>query len=185
MNNQDIIELFWQRSEQAIHETASKFTSYCYTIAWNLLGNAEDVKECLNDTWLAAWNRIPPERPVNLAVYLGRITRNIAMDRYDYYHADKRNCDLNQVLSEMEECTVTVDSVQKQYEEGETARLISRFLIEQEMKKRVMFVRRYWYGDSISIIAERFGMSQSKVKSILYRMRKALKVYLEEEGVDI
>lgn len=185
MNDQDIIELFWQRSEDAIHEVKVKFSKYCQAIAWNLLGNVEDVEECLNDTWFAAWNRIPPERPVKLAVYLGRITRNIAMDRYDYNHATKRKGNFDQMLSELEECAVTVDSAQKQYEDGETARLISRFLKEQEALKRVIFIRRYWYGDSIAMIAGQFAMSQSKVKSMLHRMRKALKAYLECEGADI
>lgn len=185
MNDQDIIELFWARSEDAILEAAAKFSTYCQAIAWNLLGNAEDVKECINDTWFAAWNRIPPERPVRLAVYLGRITRNIAMDRYDYNHAAKRKCNFGQMLSELEECAVTVDSAQKQYEDGETARLISRFLKAQEAQKRIIFIRRYWYGDSIAMIAGQLAMSQSKVKSMLHRMRKALKVYLEREGAGI
>ncbi len=183
MNNQEIIELFWQRSEQAIEETAAKFGAYCRSIAWNLLGNMEDVKECLNDTWLAAWSQIPPDRPRNLSIYLGRITRNIALDRWDYHHARKRDCQMVQLLSELQECVMTADSAERQYEAGEAARLISRFLREQEPEKRAVFIRRYWYADSIRTIATEGKTSESYVKSLLFRMRKSLREYLEQEGV--
>lgn len=185
MNEQDMIDLFWQRSERAVIEASEKFGSYCRRIAWNLLKNREDVEECLNDTWLAAWNRIPPDRPDRLSVYLGRITRNIALDRYDYNHAKMRNKNLNRLLSELDECAVWADSAEVQYEKGETARLISRFLWEQEQQKRVLFIRRYWYGDTIRSIAAVTGMSESHVKSLLFRMRKSLKMYLEQEGAPL
>lgn len=183
MNDWDIIELFWQRSEQALTEVSRKFGSYCRSIAWNLLGNAEDVGECLNDTWLAAWNRIPPDRPAALAVYLGRITRNIAMDRYDYNHAKKRNRDLDLLLSELDECARPCNSAEQEYAQGEVSRLISRFLRDQEPQKRAVFIRRYWYADPIRVIAAQAGMSESKVKSMLFRLRKSLKQFLENEGV--
>ena len=185
MNNQEIIELFWQRSERAITETAARFGVYCRSIAWNLLGNREDVGECLNDTWPAAWNQIPPDRPRNLAIYLGRITRNIALDRYDYYHAKKRDCQMSQLLSELQECTAAVDSAEQVYVAGEASRLISQFLREQELERRTIFIRRYWYGDSIRTIAKNTKTSESYVKSLLFRMRKSLREYLEQEGVSI
>lgn len=183
MEDEKIVDLFWERSESAIIETEKKYGQYCKTIAINILGNSEDAKECENDAYHALWNTIPPNRPSVLKAYLGRILRNIAIDKYDYNTAQKRNSKFDLILSELEECIVSPANVELQYEQGEIAKRISEFLWTIDKENRIVFVRRYWYSDSIASIAAQFGMSESKVKSMLFRMRNRLKIYLEKEGV--
>ena len=183
MQDNEIIALYWARAEGAIAETAKRYGSYCYAIAWNILHRQEDAEECENDTWLAAWNTMPPARPQKLATFLGRLTRNIALDRYDYNTAQKRGGEFPLVLSELSECIAAVDNVEKQVEAQETADCISTFLRTQSKISRMVFVRRYWYADSIADIAKRFGMRESRVKSMLFRTRNKLRDYLEAEGV--
>jgi RNA polymerase sigma factor (sigma-70 family) len=183
VEDEKIVDLFWERSESAIIETEKKYGQYCKTIAINILGNSEDAKECENDAYHALWNTIPPNRPSVLKAYLGRILRNIAIDKYDYNTAQKRNSKFDLILSELEECIVSPANVELQYEQGEIAKRISEFLWTIDKENRIVFVRRYWYSDSIASIAAQFGMSESKVKSMLFRMRNRLKIYLEKEGV--
>ncbi|MFR3484780.1 MAG: RNA polymerase sigma factor [Clostridia bacterium] len=183
MDDEQILDLYWKRSESAITETAKKFGRYCWTIAWNILSDAADAEECENDVYLAAWNTIPPKRPAHLAIFLGRLTRNIALDKYDYKTAQKRNQKFEQILSELEDCLVSPHSVETQYEAGQTAETINRFLREQPYESRAVFLRRYWYSDSIRDIAKQFGISESKVKSMLFRTRNRLRQYLEKEGI--
>lgn len=185
MTDEAIIALYWNRDEGAITQTAERYGRLCRSIAHNILGNAADVEECENDVYAAAWNRIPPERPQNFAAFLGCMVRNIALDRYAYNHAQKRNSQFNLLLDELEECLAAKDGVEEQIEAGETAALISRFLQGLDTTVRKVFVRRYWYADSIETIARGFGMSQSKVKSMLLRTRNKLKAYLEQEGVTL
>lgn len=185
MNDNSIIDLYWNRSETAIQETQLKYGQLCKTIALNILHNNEDSDECVNDTYLAVWNAIPPSRPNHLSSFLGKITRNIALNKYDYYTADKRNSTLTLILSELEESIPSTYDVHSHYGAAETSRLISKFLRSYNQINRIMFIRRYWFSDSISDIAEQFGMSESKVKSTLFRIRKKLKRYLEKEGVTI
>ena len=183
VDDEQILDLYWKRSESAITETAKKFGRYCWTIAWNILSDAADAEECENDVYLAAWNTIPPKRPAHLAIFLGRLTRNIAIDKYDYKTAQKRNQKFEQILSELEDCLVSPHSVETQYEAGQTAETINRFLREQPYESRAVFLRRYWYSDSIRDIAKQFGISESKVKSMLFRTRNRLRQYLEKEGI--
>jgi RNA polymerase sigma factor, sigma-70 family len=183
VDDEQILDLYWKRSESAITETAKKFGRYCWTIAWNILSDAADAEECENDVYLAAWNTIPPKRPTHLAIFLGRLTRNIALDKYDYKTAQKRNQKFEQILSELEDCLVSPHSVETQYEAGQTAETINRFLREQPYESRAVFLRRYWYSDSIRDIAKQFGISESKVKSMLFRTRNRLRQYLEKEGI--
>lgn len=185
VDDKEIIDLFWERSEIAITELSRKFESYCLTIALNILSNRSDAEESVNDTYLATWNTIPPSRPKKLSAFLGRITRNIAMDRYDYYKAKKRNGEFDLLLSELDDCISSHDDVETQYEAGETAKQISTFLRGLDTGSRNTFLRRYWYSDSISDISKRFCMSESKVKSMLFRTRKKMKAYLEKEGITL
>ena len=186
MQDYEIVDLYWNRSEIAIKETDLKYGRYCKRIAINILSNNQDAEECVNDAYLGAWNAIPPQRPFSLLSFLGRIIRNIALDRYDYNNAKKRNNKFDVLLSELDEClSQSSDNVENKYEEGEVAKLISDFLLSINSVSRNVFLHRYWYTDSISDIANNYGMSESKVKSILFRVRKKLKKYLEKEGIQI
>lgn len=185
MDDEKIIALYWERSQTAIVETSNKYGGYCRSIASNILSSYLDIEECENDTYLAAWRTIPPTRPNKLSTFLGRLTRNIALDKYGYNTAQKRNNEFSMILSELEEFLASSETVESQYETGEIAKLISHFLsvIDQESSK--VFIRRYWYSDSIQDISVRFNMSNSKVKSMLHRTRNKLKKYLEKEGIRI
>lgn len=183
MDDEMIIDLYWERSESAIAETSNKYGRYCRAIAFNILANNADAEECENDTYMAAWNTMPSARPNKLLAFLGRVTRNIALDRYDYNKAKKRNGEFDILLSELEDFISAQNNVETEYDAGQVSKLISDFLRSTDAEKRVIFLRRYWFSDSIKDISKQFGMSESKIKSILFRMRKKLKKYLEKEGV--
>lgn len=182
MTDESIIDLFWRRSEDAIQNTAQKYGRYLTKLAMNILHYYEDSEECVNETYLTAWNQIPPDRPQKLLPYLGRITRCLALNRYDYLTAQKRNDQFTLQLSELEECLAGPEPIEAQYEAGEVAAAISAFLRAQSPDARNIFIRRYWFSDSIGEIAGRFNMSESKVRSILFRARNRLKNHLEREG---
>lgn len=184
VTDQEIVALYWARDEQAIAQTAQKFGAYCRKIAVNLLGSARDAEECENDTWLAAWNSMPENRPDKLAPYLGRITRNLALDLRDRRSAAKRGGgQAEAVLEELEFCLPAGDHTAQEVESAETARSISAFLRSQPEQARNIFIRRYWYCDATADIARRYRLSESKVRVTLHRTRQKLKVYLEKEGV--
>ncbi|MNO17211.1 RNA polymerase factor sigma-70 [compost metagenome] len=185
MEDQGIVHLYLQRSQQAILETKNKYGAYCRVIAKNIISNFSDVEECENDTYLAAWNAIPPNLPRNFPVFLGRITRNIALDKYGYNTAKKRNREFEVILTELEECVASPDTVETEYEDGEVANLINQFLYGIDKQARNIFIGRYWYSYSIEELSMRFNMSSSKVKSILFRTRKKLRAHLNKEGVNL
>lgn len=183
MEDSQIIELYWQRCEDAIAQTSKKYGRLCRKIALNIVGNYEDAQECENDTYVATWNAIPPTRPNVLSAFLSRIARNIALNRYEYNKAQKRNNEFDLVLSELEECIAGKSSVEDAYEEGVVAKMLDDFLAGLSKEKRVIFVRRYWYSDAVKDIAKRMQISESKVKTVLFRTRKELQEYLEARGV--
>lgn len=186
MKDIDIIKLYFERSEKAIEETDNKYGAYCNVIAENILFNKQDSEECVNDTYLKVWNSIPPNRPQNLRTYIGKITRNLAINRYNRYSAQKRggsNVDI--VFSELEGCIPSMLTVEENMDEKILIKLLETFLKKQSDTKRNIFLRRYWYCEPISKIAEGFSLSESKVTSILYRMRLKLKEYLEKEGISV
>lgn len=182
MDDNLIVDLYWNRSEAAISETDRKYGPYCRSIAYGILQNREDSEECVNDTWLRAWDAIPPQRPNRLSSFLGKITRNLALDRYDYYHAAKRSASFDQLLSELNEC---IPDRRDNYAQLELTQLLNHFLRGLPREHRNLFLRRYWYCESIDELAKRYSMSQSAVKSHLFRTRNKLKAYLEKEGVGI
>ena len=183
MQDSEIVELYWQRDESAIDRTARRYGSYCHKIALNILESHEDSEECVNDTYLAAWNSIPPARPEALGAYLGRLTRNLAINRHKANHAAKRGGgEFVLSLNELDE--YIPDTVAEQQSAEELGRLISDFLRTKPTEARQMFVRRYFYNDSVGDIADAFGATQSKVKSVLHRTRQSLKEFLEERGYD-
>ena len=182
MEDHDIIEMFFARDERAIGETSGKYGSYCGSIAMNILSSHEDTEECLNDTWLRAWNSIPPHRPNILRVFVGKITRNLALDRYKARTAEKRaGGEFAMSLDELDECIGASD----ERESAEIGESISRFLRTQPKETRSVFVCRYFYCDSVADIAKRFGMSEGKVKTLLFRTRNKLKIHLEGEGITV
>ncbi len=182
MEDRDIIEMYFARDERAIAETSEKYGGYCGSIAMNILSSREDAEECLNDTWLRAWNSIPPHRPNVLRVFLGKITRNLALDKYRARTAEKRvGGEFAVSLDELDECVGTVD----ESESAEIGESISRFLRTQPKETRSIFVCRYFYCDSIGDIARRFGISEAKVKTLLFRTRNKLKIHLEGEGIKV
>ena len=183
MTDRQIVDLYWQRNERAISATSEKYGGYCTSIARSILGNSEDAEECVNDTYLHAWNSIPPYKPSVLSTFLGKITRNLSFNRYKHNKADKRGGgELPLVLDELAECVTSGDSVEKAIEQGELTKAIDHFLLTLGEKKRNMFVCRYWYTDSISDIAKRFGMKESAVSMTLSRIRSKLLDYLTERG---
>ncbi len=183
MDDQKIVQLYWDRNEQAIPETSMKYDAYCTSIAKNILGNSEDAEECVNDTYLNAWNSMPPHRPRILSTFLGKITRNLSFNRYKHNTADKRGGgQLPLVLDELAECVTSTDSVEKAIEQQELTRAIDHFLDTLPTDKQNIFVCRYWYTDSIADIAARFNMNESTVTTILSRTRVKLHDYLIERG---
>lgn len=184
MKDSDIINLYWEREEKAIAATAEKYGSYCYSIAYNILYNHEDAEECVNNTYLGAWDSMPPHRPDCLSVWLGKITRNISLNRYKQYHTKKRGCGQAElVLTELEECIPSQENVEQVVDEMVFVEAINRFLYAQPEQKRNIFIRRYWYLSPIRDIAKVYGMSESKAASLLFRMRNKLKAYLEKEEI--
>lgn len=183
MEDEKIINLYFERNESAILETAQKYGAMIRGIAYNILKNHSDCEECENDTYHVAWNKIPPERPHAFAAFLGRIARNISFDKYRYNKAEKRNADFDILLSEIADCVACKRSVETEADEKMLAEQLDNFLKSIHFTKRVVFIRRYWYCDSIEKIANDFGFSKSKVKSMLMRTRNALKKYLEKGGV--
>lgn len=184
MEDREIVALFWARAEEAIARTAEKYGAYCRSIIRRILPLAEDVEECLSDTYWGAWNAMPPQRPEVLPPLLGRIARNAALDRYDYCRAGKRQGGFAAVLDELGEC-VGGDSTQEAVDCALLGEAISGYLDGLEAVRRQVFLRRYWYCDSIGEIAGRFGFSAAKVKSMLHRTRQGLKDYLRKEGFSL
>ena len=184
MKDHEIIELYWARNESAIAATAEKYGNYCHTIAYNILRSKEDAEECANDTYLGAWNSIPPQRPSRLSIYLGKIARNLALNRYKRYTAEKRgHGQVVLALSELEACVPSETTVEQTIEENELAAAIDRFLYAKPKLNRNIFVRRYYHLYAIRDIADAYGMSESKVTSLLFRMRNELRRFLEKEGI--
>ena len=186
MDDKMIIDLFWQRSEKAITETSAKYGSFCHSISYRILHNKQDAEECVNDTWLRTWDSIPPHKPKKLSVYLGRITRNLSLDRYKKYNAEKRKAARTaEALEELSECISGGDNVSDYVDKLALAELIEGFLRKQTEEKRNIFVRRYWYFDSIREISAAYGISETNVSTILLRMRAQLKDELLKEGIEV
>ena len=185
MEDEKIIGLYWERSEDAIAETASKYGRLFFRIADNILSDQEDSEECVNDTYLGLWNAIPDARPSPFAAFAGRITRNLALKKYEYRSAAKRNPQAIRSFEELRECVSGRTSVENKVEERRIEQLIDAFLWQQREETRTVFLRRYWYIDSISVIADRYGMKENTVKSILFRTREKLRKFLGEEGIAV
>ena len=186
MTDQQIIEAYWHRDEAAIRETAAKYGAYCRSIARGLLANAQDEEECVSDTWIRAWNAMPDERPNRLKLFLGKITRRLACDVLRSRTAQKRGGGVYvEALEELGECVSGRTSVEDEVENQRVEAAIDDFLWSLGAEKRTVFIRRYWYFDSIEHICRHTGYSPSKVKSMLYHTRQKLRDYLESEGFEL
>lgn len=185
MEDQEIIKLFYERSDQAIHELAEKYGKLFRKIAANILNNFDDVEECVNDAYLGAWNSIPPENPNPLSTYVCKIVRNLSLKKYHANTAAKRNSLYDIALGELEECIYAKETVESEVSKKELMNLLNQFLSELDVESRVIFVRRYWYGDAISDIANDLGKKRNTISVRLKRIRQSLKVYLQKEGVVI
>lgn len=184
MEDSQILALYFARSENAISQTALKYGNYCFHIAYQILANREDAEESVNDTYMEAWNGIPPSRPPVLSAYLGKIVRNISIDRWRAGNAEKRGGgEFPLCLEELANCVSGKADIAQEEMMRETVAALNRFLRNQPKTDRKVFLRRYWYLDSVSEIAETFGFSRTKVTTMLYRTRKKLRRQLEREGL--
>lgn len=184
MRDEGIIELYFARSERAIDETRAKYGRYCSALALRLLGVPEDAEECVQDTYLAAWNAIPPERPSVLRVFLGRITRNLSISRYRRSRAAKRYSPMELQLDELADCVPAETSVEREIERRELGRLISAWLDGLSKEDRDLFIRRYWYAETPEELGRGLGVKPNTVSQRLRRLRLSLRDKLEKEGFD-
>lgn len=183
MTDTEIINLFFERSEQAITELDKKHGNAVARVARNILGNSQDTEECVNDTYLGTWNTIPPHKPSPLRTFVCKIARNLATKKYHSNTADKRNSRYDAALDELEECLPGRDSVEGEYEAKELSLAISAFLRTLNYTDRFIFMRRYWYADSPQEIASAIGSTPNSVTVRLYRIREKLRHSLEKEGL--
>ena len=181
MNDNEIVALYWQRNEDAIRESETKYGSYCMTVSMNILSSRPDAEECVNDTWLRAWDAMPPARPSVLRTFLGKITRHLSIDRYRYLHASARNRDLEIAMSELGDAIPLPEDT----DDYDLCALMNEFLEGLEPTDCRLFVGRYWHGYAVKVMAAHYGMTPNAVSLRLHRTRTALKAFLEERGCTV
>lgn len=181
MDDLKIIELYFKRSEEAIKETEVKYGRLCHSIAYNILSNDEDSKECVNDTYISLWNAIPPTKPQNFMAFICKIARNLSLKRLEFISREKRSRDMTLSFEELE--AILPAQYTADVSDENIGKLISEFLKKQKSDTRNIFIRRYYFFDSIKDIAKRYSFSESKVKNMLFQTRNKLKDYLIKEGV--
>lgn len=183
MNDSQIVELYWNKNMNAISASMDKYGSYCFTVAYGILNDTQDSEECVNDTWLRAWNAIPPARPNILKVFFAKITRHLSFDRYKATKAKKRGGgDMPLVLEELAECIASESDVEGLVNANELGRVVNQFVASLTEREQKLFVRRYFFSDSIKAIAERCDMTENSVNVTLSRIRRRLKEHLSKEG---
>ena len=186
MKDHEIIQLYWDRNEAAIQRSQEAYGPYCTAIAQNILKDSRDTEECVSDTWLRAWNAMPPQWPRILAAFLGNITRNLSFQRFRARRAEKRGGgEMELVLEELEECVSGAESAESEAERRELLSAIQSFLAALPSNKRGMFLCRYWYAEPLERIAQRYGTTRGNVSVQLHRMRTALRGYLAERGYEV
>lgn len=185
MEDKQIIELYFQRDETAISETANKYGAFCHKIAMNILSIREDAEECVNDTYHSVWNQIPPTNPNSFRAFLGRITRNLSISRFRLLRAQKRYAGMELMLSELEECIPANNTVENTIESKELSTYINEWLTALPEQEALLFLRRYWYGDSVKNLAKRTNTTAAKMAQTMLRLRRSLKAYLEQKGVTL
>ena len=180
-----IVDLYWERSEDAITKTQEKYGKYCFSIAFNILKSDGDAEECVNDTYMNAWNSMPPNRPNILSLFLGKITRNLSLNRYYHNRAMKRTTVIEEALDEVADFVASDGDFDPVAEETVLKDVINRFLASLNRQNRIVFVRRYWYLSTVKEIADDCGLSESNVKVKLTRLRKSFKAFILKEGIQI
>lgn len=183
LEDNKIIELFFARSDRAIKAISEKYGKLCFKVAFNILNNHEDSEECVNDAYLGAWNTIPPQKPNPLQAYILKLTRNHALNRYDYNSAKKRASGLTTCLEELEFCLSSNDDPEKAFEEKQITEYIDEFIETLSEANRLLFVRRFWYADTYEQLSVLTGIKVSTLKVRIMRMRDSLRDYLSEKGV--
>lgn len=184
MDDLMIIELYFARDDQAIKETDIKYGKLCFSIANNILFNDEDSEECVNDTYLSVWNKIPPTRPNNFRAFICKIVRNLSMKKLEFNHALKRTQNVTVSYTELEEILPDTHTA-PEWEYESLGKIISDFLRHEKEDARNVFIRKYYFFDSISDIAERYSFTESKVKNMLYHSRNKLRECLKKEGIEV
>lgn len=185
IDDEKIVELFFERSEEAIQELGNKYGKVCHRLSYNIVNNRQDAEECVNDAYLGAWNAIPPEKPDPLLTYLCKIVRNISLKLYYRKEAAKRSSTYTIAMEEIESCIAAPNTVETEFEARELARIIESFLDTLTVENRVIFMRRYWFSDSCKDIAGLVGLTEKNITVRLTRIRKKMKKYLTEKGVSI
>lgn len=185
MKDQDIISLYISRNENAILETEKKYGGYCFTIAYNILKERMDSEECLNDMYIKAWGSIPPEIPKNLGAWLSKVIRNLAINLWKKNHRKKRYNGIMLLFDELEECIPESNSVEQVIEGIELTNFLNKWLDSLSKEDRVLFMRRYWFGEPLKILEKEYGMSHGKMAKRMYKLRSNLKVDLEREGYSL
>lgn len=186
MDDTQILDLYWGRDPEAIRQTDQKYGSYCRQVSFQILRNNQDAEECVNDTWLKAWNAMPPHRPGKLQAFLAKLTRNLSLDRWERDRAQKRGGGRTALLlSELEECVPAAGTMEQALDDRAVSAAISAWLRKQTPRNRAAFLRRYWYADTTTQVAKRLGLSEGGAKSLLHRLRQSLKAYLEQEGIEV
>lgn len=184
LEDHQIVDLYWQRSPDAIAESSMKYGGYCCTIAYRILGDRQDAEECVNDTWIGAWNSMPVHRPAHLAAFLGKITRRAACNRLSANRAEKRGGgELPLILEELADCVSPSPSAAQAVEDAELERIVNQFLHTLPQRDCNCFLRRYWFAEPLAEIASRYGLRVGTVKTSLFRSREKLRRYLEKEGI--
>ena len=185
MEDAAIVALYWERDQQAIVESDRKYGPFCGSLARNILNSIQDAEECVNDTWHRAWDTMPPQRPGSLRAYLGRIVRNLAIDRWRRNTARKRGEGLDMMLSELEDCLPGGRSPERELEDREITKAIEGWLDTRTREERAIFLRRYWYGEKVADMAQAWGCAPNHMSQRLMRLRNSLRRYLEERGVEL
>ena len=185
MNDRELVEALFQRKESALRDVVTAYGALCRSVLRNLLSAQSDVEECENDVYLAVWNSIPPNRPESLAAYVASLARRIGINRFKYEHRARRNPAATLLLSELSDALPDTETPQELYGETELRDALNRFLYTLPKETRVLFLRRYFYLESVESLAKRLGKSENLIAARLYRVRKKLKKYLEQEGIRI
>lgn len=185
MEDEQIIELYFQRNEKAVEETQKKYGSYCFRIAKNILVILEDAEECVNDTWNLTWNKIPPVIPVSLKAFLGKLVRDISLSRYRANHAQKRYRGIEVMFDELEECIPSGFDVAQNFDEHQLSEIINSWLSGLSKEDRVLFIKRYYYGDSVKALAKMYGCTENQMAQRMLKLRRNLKLFLFAKGVKI
>lgn len=185
LNDDDIVDLYWNRHESAIEESSRQYGRYCYSISYNILHDNGEAEECVNDTWLRTWNAIPPQRPSKLSFFVGRIVRNLSLDKYKAKKAKKRGGEMLPLLEELIQCIPANNDVEQAILDQDLARTINQFMHTLPERECNLFLARYWYSMPLSEIADKFGVKENNIKASLFRSRGKLKHYLIQEGIHL